>query len=667
MRRLLQDCLASFSPSSSPSSSHTERQPVNQQHGSMQPLDAVAALDPMCTLHSSQLLPRVATCGDQLGSLVVRVHSAKVAMTGAVHGHLQLVARLQTRVRDVRNQLHAFREAMAHQEAAFGEMASARGVRRCYAACLAEVVRRHAFGLAYTAKGQEFAEALGRMREEEVERRHEFTRQQMLMHSQLGSSVVIPSDLLSAMGLTETPPLFDISIQSFDSGLIQVSPEDLPSAGRALQGLGRAPGSDDDSEEMPQVDKLVESYLKGSGQGEHGSGAHNTEPQQQEAGEQVERLLLENTRLRADLAVAYAAEAGDKRGAGGTPAEHWVEALRQKQAEVEQLRGLAEQRQRLVAAYEQRLRDMETLLGEQGQKLALRESQSQSQSQLQSPSQSQSQSGTPKEHHGGESLQGLQGAGPKGSSEEGSDTRMHPGGDSRGGVAGGCTQEEGSGQSSSMCQAGQEASMGSGSVVMGAEGDQMESSQLEAQKGQGQGQSANSSSGAGAVSGADAQPDGVPLPAPEGSTKADLGMPRPEEGSSGHTHEGFPSPEDGASSALAVAVSPPEGIRCTQGSNAVGELLGLQGEEVMRLRESVQILEGQLQDKETAVGSLQAQLSDTQMLLQHKEGVLAECQVWPSFPRCHMAAPLLARLREELASLSTQLACCFIPFYTATD
>jgi len=65
----------------------------------------------------------------------------------------------------------------------------------------------------------------------------------------------------------------------------------------------------------------------------------------------VERLLLErHTSEGGPGSGACSRGRGERRGRGapGEAQDHWVEALRQKQGEVEQLRGLAEQKQRLV-------------------------------------------------------------------------------------------------------------------------------------------------------------------------------------------------------------------------------------------------------------------------------------------------------------------------------
>jgi autophagy-related protein 11 len=86
-----------------------------QLTSSLRPLDAVAALDPMSEVHINNHLPTVEHCDSKLSSLVQHMNKCKVAMTRCVHTQLQSVAALQRRIRDMRNQLVGYREAMQRQ------------------------------------------------------------------------------------------------------------------------------------------------------------------------------------------------------------------------------------------------------------------------------------------------------------------------------------------------------------------------------------------------------------------------------------------------------------------------------------------------------------------------------------------------------------------------
>jgi len=151
VRRLLQDCLAPSplppplllpqrgTSTSSSSSLCTSSKGACSPWTQWQPWTPCAPSTRASCCHVS---PPAAT---QLGTLVSRVHCAKVAMTGAVHAHLQLVAgsdagagRPQPTAR--------FREAMAHRGGCvLGRWPPQEG-RRCYASCLAEVARRRLLG-----------------------------------------------------------------------------------------------------------------------------------------------------------------------------------------------------------------------------------------------------------------------------------------------------------------------------------------------------------------------------------------------------------------------------------------------------------------------------------------------------------------------------------------
>ncbi|CAI5474682.1 unnamed protein product [Closterium sp. Yama58-4] len=178
VRQLLHDCTLSvthsssssspsFSPSFSPSASPSRHLPPPSPSSSpssssstsssssplLQPIEAVAALDPICTVHSSSLLPRISAIDSHLAALVQSARASKIAMTNLVHTRMQAVARWQSRVRGFRNRLHAFREAISHQDALFSLLSSARALRGAYADCLGEIARRKGFGMGDSKTG----------------------------------------------------------------------------------------------------------------------------------------------------------------------------------------------------------------------------------------------------------------------------------------------------------------------------------------------------------------------------------------------------------------------------------------------------------------------------------------------------------------------------------
>lgn len=112
--------------------------------GNLRPHDAVSALGPMYDVHDKNHLPRLEACDRELENLLEYCTKSKNAMNACVQSRLQSVAALQSSIRDMRNQLAVFKEAMARQNDHFTELKLLRRVGPSYKACLAEVVRRKA-------------------------------------------------------------------------------------------------------------------------------------------------------------------------------------------------------------------------------------------------------------------------------------------------------------------------------------------------------------------------------------------------------------------------------------------------------------------------------------------------------------------------------------------
>lgn len=126
MKKLVDDCVSS------------------QYSGSLRPHDAVSALGPMYDVHDKNHLPRMEACDRELQNLLEYCKKSKNTMNLCVHTRLQTVAALQSNIRDMRNQLAVFKEAMSRQDDIFTELKLLRRVGPAYKACLAEVVRRKA-------------------------------------------------------------------------------------------------------------------------------------------------------------------------------------------------------------------------------------------------------------------------------------------------------------------------------------------------------------------------------------------------------------------------------------------------------------------------------------------------------------------------------------------
>lgn len=87
----------------------------NQDSGAFRPHDLVLGLGPMYEVHKNNHLPRLEACDWDLQELQEHCTKSKNAMNLFVHGQLQLVASLQANIRDMRNRLAVFRDALSHQ------------------------------------------------------------------------------------------------------------------------------------------------------------------------------------------------------------------------------------------------------------------------------------------------------------------------------------------------------------------------------------------------------------------------------------------------------------------------------------------------------------------------------------------------------------------------
>lgn len=87
----------------------------NQNSNSIRPHDAVSGLGPMYEVHEKIQLPRMEACDWELRNLQESSTKSKIEMNMFVHTQLQMVALLQSNIRDMRNRLAVFKEAILRQ------------------------------------------------------------------------------------------------------------------------------------------------------------------------------------------------------------------------------------------------------------------------------------------------------------------------------------------------------------------------------------------------------------------------------------------------------------------------------------------------------------------------------------------------------------------------
>ncbi|XP_077215003.1 autophagy-like protein [Tasmannia lanceolata] len=350
---------------------------------SLRPHDAVSALGPMYDVHDKNHLPKMEACDRAISKLLDFCKVKKNEMNLFVHNFMQKVAYVQSMVRDFRLQFPAFKEAMARQDDIFADLKLVRGIGPAYRACFAEVVRRKASMKLYMGLAGQLAERLASKREVEVRRREEFLKAQ---------SIYIPHDVLSSMGLFDSPNHCDVNIAPFDSNLLEIDFVDLDCY--APQSLLCIPYEG-------EKHALSKSLLSMSSDSSHLAEADQNSagtPEKcdfEELPEDCEsvtiagtsKLEVENAQLKAELASAIARicsldpeiEYGSLDDSNldnlmKTTAKKTAEALQLKDEYGKHLQSMLKMKQMQCLSYEKRIEELEQRLSDQylqGQKLSV--------------------------------------------------------------------------------------------------------------------------------------------------------------------------------------------------------------------------------------------------------------------------------------------------------
>ncbi|KAJ7561098.1 hypothetical protein O6H91_03G013900 [Diphasiastrum complanatum] len=351
-----------------------------QLSASLRPHDAVSALGPMYEVHAKNHLPRIEACDQELGKLLMFCEKSKNKMSLSVYKRLQSIAVLQSNIRDMRNQLSGFKEAMGHQDDIFAKLKSVRKVGAAYRACLAEAVRRKACMKLYMGQAVQLAEKLAKKREVELARRKEFFAVQ---------SAYIPHDLLLAMGLLDVPSQCVVSIAPYDTNLLDVdvvdvdryAPDSLVGPSSHFTGFDMSHATHSSSSSTSQGIEIIE----------HSDNANSNEGIGFEIGDEksyeivgTSKLEVENARLKAELASAIAMlcnldpsiEPGlvgsenqsfelDEHTRTMNATKRTMEALRLKDEHAKHLHSILVKSRTQCKAYERRIRELEQILQNQ--------------------------------------------------------------------------------------------------------------------------------------------------------------------------------------------------------------------------------------------------------------------------------------------------------------
>ncbi|EIE22022.1 hypothetical protein COCSUDRAFT_48029 [Coccomyxa subellipsoidea C-169] len=275
------------------------------------PLDKCQLMEQMNDNHVSQLLPRLRACDDHVAAFAQRCLDDKNQMMADVLAHLRAISGQQSKIRGLRSKLAILKEAAAKQEGATSELLLVRRIPAVYRQCLAECMRREAFGELYAGQAGQMAERMGRLRAKEVAKRDAF-----LKHVER----YMPAPLLAGMGLLSQPPHCQISVPPSEGGLLKATMEDIravpisldASASESLRGSvyfqrqTSTPGGTPRTHSQPAAEPAETGEAEGEGE-------------QELAAAPARSLEMENARLRAEIATQYAIEAARAMAAEGAP------------------------------------------------------------------------------------------------------------------------------------------------------------------------------------------------------------------------------------------------------------------------------------------------------------------------------------------------------------
>lgn len=352
---------------------------TSQLSSSLRPHDAVSALGPMYDVHDKNHLPKMMACDHSITKLLEFCIDKKNEMNNFVHNYMQRVTYISYLIKDTRYQFPVFKEAMARQDTYFADLKLIRGIGPAYRACLAEVVRRKASMKLYMGMAGQLAEKLATKREAEVRRREEFLK---------AHNPYIPRDILSSMGLNDTPNQCDVNLAPFDTNLLDIdisnieryAPEYLAGLPSKVERSGAdSKGSFSMSHSAEAEENTVDALEKYDSEELH------------DGCELVEivgttKLEVENAKLKAELASAIALICSYGLGLEydslddskrddllKNAADKTAEALHLKDEYGKHLESMLRMKQIQCASYEKRIQELEQKLSDQyfqGQKLS---------------------------------------------------------------------------------------------------------------------------------------------------------------------------------------------------------------------------------------------------------------------------------------------------------
>ncbi|XP_027176776.1 autophagy-related protein 11 [Coffea eugenioides] len=341
---------------------------------SLRPHDAVSALGPMYDSHEKSCLPKMQDCERAISKLLNFCQDKKNEMNVFVHKYMQQIAYIQYTIKGVRFEFSVFQELLKRQSDQFEHLRVVHGIGPAYRACLAEVVRRKATMKLYMGMAGQLAERLATKREAEVRRREEFLR----VHS-----LYIPRDILTSMGLYDTPNQCDVNITPFDTNLLDIdisdvdryAPEHLVGSLSKTEKQGTSRGSFSMSNDSSHTAEIEESVVDSPEKFDSMDLLEGSELAEI-AG--TSKMEVENAKLKAELASKIAMicsmspefdyESLDDSKLDSllkSAAEKTTEALNLKDQYEKHLQTMLKTKQIQCESYEKRIKELEQRLSDQ--------------------------------------------------------------------------------------------------------------------------------------------------------------------------------------------------------------------------------------------------------------------------------------------------------------
>lgn len=281
--------------------------------------DSIAALEAIHEAHTVDMQPRISACAEIIEAFAAKCVASRNSLVKDAILTLRSISTEQSKIRELRESLAPFKEALNRQDSRIEQLLIVRKLPSCYKHALAECARRHAFSDKFSAFSADLAEKMGKFRNMELSFRESFRNR---------VQGVLPSELLAALGLESSPPYCEVNISGDDrNSLLYVDVQELKnfrlpwhrislktdkSNSPRKEGTKLKAGSTPNfgiarSKSAPHAHKF--SFISHTVNSSAEESPQDLDIEKKSSNSEIlNRLYLENARLRADLASHIALE-----------------------------------------------------------------------------------------------------------------------------------------------------------------------------------------------------------------------------------------------------------------------------------------------------------------------------------------------------------------------